>query len=362
MDPPQRVEAAAHRERVAVPFAHRQHRRQLVERRPVLAAPGAREAAGPAHLRLERRQRAAIDDGPEPRRRGERIVEASLPAAPDDVHDRHVRLAQRVADLVGHRRRLAQAGVALRLALGPGAQQEQAHHGVDRALEPRHLVAGQRQRGAKGFLGDAAAAAVDVHRAGVQQRRPLERAIAGALRLLPQPFEVGRGARGVAEHEARRATALERRRQLGQGGVAEPIRDADRAIVKTQRDLVRAVGGRPRAGAQQAIERLRPVLRGLVVVGQHAPALVEAIGVQVGDGGGDRPVQRLAPLAEQRRVRDVVRERVIEHVRHLGVGLGAVHQLQLLELGQRGTQAGPEVGDALQQAGGELAADDRCEL
>ena len=119
-------------------------------------------------------------------------------------------------------------------------------------------------------------------------------------------------------------------------------------------------------GLDQVVERLRPRLALGVVVRQRLVLLREPVGVQLLDGGARQTVQRLALSGQQRREGHLLRQRVLEHERHLGEVARLVDQVERLELPQRAVQsglvAGPVLGDALQQAGGELAADDGGEL
>jgi hypothetical protein len=113
------------------------------------------------------------------------------------------------------------------------------------------------------------------------------------------------------------ALAVDRHQRRGRHAVAEPSRRPQRLAVEVDRlaqaeRLRRLVGG-----LQHVIERALPVLGLREVMGQHLVVLGEPVTVELLDGAADEGVQLLAALDEQRGVGDVLRQRVLEHVRQL---------------------------------------------
>ena len=74
-------------------------------------------------------------------------------------------------------------------------------------------------------------------------------------------------------------------------------------------------------------DRLLPSLAAHGMVGQLLDVFGQSIRVRTLDGADDACVQCRAPVLEQRAVRDVVRERVLEGVREVGVEPGLVEEL-----------------------------------
>ena len=76
----------------------------------------------------------------------------------------------------------------------------------------------------------------------------------------------------------------------------------------------------------------------------------------------DEAVQLPAPLDEEGGVGHVLGERVLEHVGQLGEAAALVDQLERAELPEEVVGPLPDLGQAVDQAPGELAPDHRGEL
>ena len=98
------------------------------------------------------------------------------------------------------------------------------------------------------------------------------------------------------------------------------------------------------------------------MVRQRLILLGQPVRIQLFDRGADHAVQVLAALQKERRVRDVMGQRVLEHVRELREVVFLVDQLQFLQIHQQIVQLRVDVRDAVQKSRGELAADDRRQL
>jgi hypothetical protein len=144
--------------------------------------------------------------------------------------------------------------------------------------------------------------------------------------------------------------------------VTEPARGLQRAGMELQRLAQPERPGGLLGGLEEVIERPLPVLRLREVVREHLVVLGKSIGVELLDGATDQPVQVLAPLHEQRVVGDVLRERVLEHVRQLGVETSLVDQLERGQLAEELLGALADLREAIDEAPRELAADHRGEL
>ena len=264
--------------------------------------------------------------------------------------------AEIVAQLLEERQRRLQLAAALRHAhevqqhhadlragLGqPAAIVGRLHdaHGLPGQLDPSSVIlvaAPQRaQRGQDARLGDRVAVAF-----GQRQR---------GLEVLARGLE-------VPEHAVHAATRLEQRPALARRE-AGALGRAQRVVV-THRCL--AVGpGAPRRlrRAPRRLHRLRPRLRLQVVMREHGRHLGAALGVEAGQRVGGRAVQRAAAGRDERAVRDLLRQRVLEDVDPL-VGVGAlVQELQACQLLQLGVQPLGRFADGAQQPLGELPAED----
>ena len=95
------------------------------------------------------------------------------------------------------------------------------------------------------------------------------------------------------------------------------------------------------------------------VIGQHLVLLGQTVGIQCLDGLANQAVEFLAPLLQQRVVRHVLGESMFEHVDQLGKERFFIDQLDGFELLQVRLRAVPHVCQPVQQATGELPANDR---
>ena len=113
---------------------------------------------------------------------------------------------------------------------------------------------------------------------------------------------------------------------------------------------------------QEVLQRPLPVLGPREMVREHLVVLGETIGVELLDGRADESVQLAAPLDEQRGVGDVLGQRVLEHVGQLGEHAAARGSARARSARAGSRRCAPELGEAVDKAPGELAADHRGEL
>jgi hypothetical protein len=113
---------------------------------------------------------------------------------------------------------------------------------------------------------------------------------------------------------------------------------------------------------QEILQSLGPLLPFREVVGENLELISQPVRVQFLDRQGDQAVQFPAPLHQERVVRHLVRQGVLEHIRQLGEEALLVDHLDRLELPQHLLRPSPDLCEPIQQAAGKLPADDRGQL
>ena len=102
---------------------------------------------------------------------------------------------------------------------------------------------------------------------------------------------------------------------------------SSRTLRQCRSAWVGSSGARPDRGARVPARRLERLAGGLPVLRQERRALVEPLGVVLGDRPRDRRVDRGAALAELRAVGHLLGQRVLEGVERLGIELLLVDEL-----------------------------------
>ncbi len=161
-----------------------------------------------------------------------------------------------------------------------------------------------------------------------------------------------------ADEKMREPEPLLERRALGHGNRgAEPSGDRERGAAVRDHGTV----GEARLGLHRGLavveERAREVLTAREMVREGLVVLAQAVGVELLDGRADRAVQRLPALGRHALVGDLVREGVLEHVGELRVQRLLVDELEAAERLDLRPHAVAGLGDPLQEAQHELAAD-----
>ncbi len=118
-------------------------------------------------------------------------------------------------------------------------------------------------------------------------------------------------------------------------------------------ELVRSV-----AGEQRVLDGPIRLVAPRVVVGQNRRLLVEAVPVQLLDGGADRGMEVLAPLEEQALIGHILDDGVLEDVLHLGKETLLMDQLHVRQCLEATLDFGGDLRDAGEEAEPELSADD----
>jgi hypothetical protein len=143
---------------------------------------------------------------------------------------------------------------------------------------------------------------------------------------------------------------------------AKRVADLHRPPVELEGVVVGIGGRRLVTRFLEVLERLFPVLRFGEVVGQGFVVLGQAVGVELFDGPPHQAVQRSAPFGQEGGVGDVVDQGVLEHVGQLGEAGFFEDQFQRSQVAEHAGELVLPVGDAGEDALGELPAHHRGQL
>ncbi len=293
--------------------------------------------------------------------RGQRLLaalqrQAVVPPPFRRLGEEHEHQRQRVVVVDAARDREALDAAPLEgLDVAFDAGEEALRRDGDRLGAARAVGARLLERLAGGALGVVVRMGPDV---GVAGERQVGRAVGRGRCLGRRPAEgVGRLAEAAHEQGRAREHALDVPPALRRGATAGTVGDRERRAAVRDDGVVR-VGVEGLLGRVHVVaERPLPVLGAAEVVGEGLVVLGQPVGVQLLDGGADQPVQLAASLQEDALVRDVVDQRVLEHVRQLGVVGLLVDELQAPQLAHQPRHPVAHLGRALEQAQRELAAD-----
>jgi hypothetical protein len=106
------------------------------------------------------------------------------------------------------------------------------------------------------------------------------------------------------------------------------VHEGQRLLVASACFLAAECRRRAVAGPAQVLERFHAVIAVGEVMREHVDELGQAGCLQLLDGSAHCDVERAAPSDKKRRIRDVLDERVLERVLHVGEESRLVHELQ----------------------------------